>query len=285
MFYIDHNSDNFTIIDCKLSDDDRERIVGEIKEKSQPNGVTRFISTHPDDDHICGLVDLDDEMNFRNFYCVENATTKIDQSDDFDRYCSLRDSTKAFKIFAGCSRRWMNRKGDGRDSAGINILWPKTDNKYYKEALEEAELGLSPNNISAIIKYSLNKGPTVLWMGDLETDFMEDIQDEVAWPEVDILFAPHHGRASGAVPAYVLEKLSPKLVVIGEAPSEDLNYYPTCDTITQNSTGDITFDCVEGWAHVYVTSATYTSSCLTDLYMEDGEHGFYVGSLNVAVAT
>jgi hypothetical protein len=30
----------------------------------------------------------------------------------FDRYCELRDSTKAFHICKGCSRKWMNLDGD-----------------------------------------------------------------------------------------------------------------------------------------------------------------------------
>jgi beta-lactamase superfamily II metal-dependent hydrolase len=283
MFFIDHNSDNFTIIDCKLSDDTRKRILKEIRERSKARGITRFVSTHPDDDHICGLVDLDDQLGLLNFYCVENAAIKIDETDDFDRYCSLRDSSKAFKIFAGCSRRWMNLSNEERQTSGIEILWPKTANAHYQDALDDAAFGLSPNNISAIIKYSVTDGPTFLWMGDLETEFMENIQDEVDWPKVDVLFAPHHGRASGAVPTYILEQLTPKLVVIGEAPSEDLNYYPTCDTITQNSAGDISFDCVTGYAHIYVSSATYSSDCLEDLLMSDSDLGFYIGSLNVSV--
>lgn len=37
------------------------------------------------------------------------------------------------------------------------------------------------------------------------------------------------------------------LVVIGEAPAGYLNYYPTCDTITQNTVGDIAFECGGSW--------------------------------------
>ncbi len=56
MFYIDHNSDNFTIIDCCLNDDDTaEAILEEIPRLSGRKGITRFISTHPDDDHLRGL--------------------------------------------------------------------------------------------------------------------------------------------------------------------------------------------------------------------------------------
>ena len=51
------------------------------------------------------------------------------------------------------------------------------------------------------------------------------IKNHVKWPEIDILFAPHHGRDSGKVPNDVLKKLNPSVIVIGEAPAENLNYY------------------------------------------------------------
>ena len=149
MFYIEHNSDNFTIIDCCMSEDDRKTIVKEIKSKSSGKIIIRFISTHPDDDHIRGLKYLDEQMNLLNFYCTKNEATKEDATDDFSQYCELRNDTeKAFYLFRGCSRRWMNLSSDERDGAGISILWPITSNKHYKEALKEAKEGGSPNNIS-----------------------------------------------------------------------------------------------------------------------------------------
>ena len=52
MFYIKHGSSNFTIIDCFLSDDNKKTIVDELKNQSSGKDITRFISTHPDEDHI-----------------------------------------------------------------------------------------------------------------------------------------------------------------------------------------------------------------------------------------
>jgi hypothetical protein len=49
MFYIKHGSDNFTIIDCCLSDDNKKEIVKEIKEEKKNKDITRFVSTHPDE--------------------------------------------------------------------------------------------------------------------------------------------------------------------------------------------------------------------------------------------
>ena len=76
MFYIKHNSSNFTIIDCCLNCEDRESIVSEIIDEKRNKNIIRVISTHPDEDHICGLDFLDDRIGIVNFYCVENKASK-----------------------------------------------------------------------------------------------------------------------------------------------------------------------------------------------------------------
>ena|SRR5579875_848050 len=114
MFYIDHNSDNFTIIDCCLCDDNEDAILNEIASLASRKGITRFISTHPDGDHIQGLDALDNKIGILNFYCVQNRVTKEDITTCFTRYCELRDSQKAFYISKGCSRKWMNRGDETR---------------------------------------------------------------------------------------------------------------------------------------------------------------------------
>ena len=106
MFYINHNSDNFTTIDCCYEDDDsRDENFGEIKTLASNNGVSRFISTHPDEDHILGLLDFCSTVGIVNFYCVKNEATKTDESESFKKYCELRDSDKAFYLHKGCSRK------------------------------------------------------------------------------------------------------------------------------------------------------------------------------------
>jgi beta-lactamase superfamily II metal-dependent hydrolase len=279
MFYIKHGSDNFTIIDCCMSEGEREEIVAELKRKSANKSIIRFISTHPDDDHILGLEYLDDKMKLLNFYCVWNEATKKDSTDDFDRYCSLRDSDKAFYLVAGCRRKWLNQSDEGeRGGSGINILWPETANEYYKAALKAAKNGKDPNNISPIIKYSLQDGATILWMGDMETDFMENIKDDFRLPAVDILFAPHHGRDSGKVPQSLLDQMSPKIIVIGEALATHLNYYDGYNTITQNSAGDIIFECTDKMIHIYISNYSYEVDFLED-YSCDDTYGYYLGTL------
>lgn len=277
MFYINHNTDNFTVIDCCLSDDNKDDIIKEIKFIHGLKNVTRVISTHPDQDHIQGLKYLDESIAILNFYCVKNKVIKDEETEDFKHYCRLRDSEKAFYMQKGCSRRWMNLNSEERGSAGISILWPETDNEYFEETLRVAEEGGSPNNISPIIRYSLENGATLLWMGDLDTGYMESIEDAIDWPEIEILFAPHHGR--DIVPINILKKLNPKIIILGEAPSEHLNYYSNHNTISQNSAWDITLECIEQKVHIFVSNKNYTVNFLDYEYISGKDN--YLGTLNL----
>lgn len=281
-FYILHGSKNFTIIDCNLREDDdnKDSILDEIASLSTSDKVTRFISTHPDDDHIHGIEDLDDEIGILNFYCVDNEATKPSEDEHFKHYKSLRDSDKAFNVYKGCSRKWMTTGNDERGSSGISFLWPKTDNEDYKSALKQAKEGKAFNNISCIFRYAIKDGASYQWMGDLETGFMESIEDEVEWEHITILFAPHHGRKSGKVPKSILEKISPKIVIVGEAEDSGyLDYYNGYNTITQLSAGDVVFDSDGDYIHIF-TSKDYTVDFLEDKgKTKDGF--YYAGSQKV----
>jgi beta-lactamase superfamily II metal-dependent hydrolase len=279
MFYIKHGSDNFSIIDCCLSDDNKAKIVKELNSESEDKGIKRFISTHPDEDHIQQLDYLDDKMPIQNFYVVKNEVEKEEETSGFKRYRTLRDGDEAYYIYKGCSRKWMNKGDDERGSAGINILWPNLENKFFKEALKSANEGGSPNNISPIITYSIKDGAKYQWMGDLETEFMENIENDVQLSKVNILFAPHHGRDSGKISQSMLDDLDPDIIIIGEAPAKDLNYYKGYNTITQNSAGDITFVNDEKEIHIYVSNKSYKVSFLKNKNKTD--YNYYLGTLEI----
>lgn len=280
MFYILHGSDNFTIIDCNLKADNSNEIIAELKEVSKAKGMRRFICTHPDEDHFRGIHLLDEALPIYNFYCVKNKAVKDDLTDSFIHYCSLRDSNKAYYLEKGCKRKWMNLGDDDRGASGIQVLWPDTSNEHYQEALRLCNEGDSYNNVSCVLRYSsLNGGASFLWVGDLETEFMESITDSIELEKTTVVFASHHGRHSGKIPNSWLEKLDPQIIVIGEAPSRHLHYYTGYNIITQNSAGHITMDCVGNKVHIYVANTNYERDFLND----EGRSAYdgYLGSITV----
>lgn len=287
MFYIKHDSDNFTIIDCQLFGDHKEWLVDELIQESKGKGIVRFISTHPDEDHLEGIEYLDERMPIQNFYVVKNDANKSNESESFKHYKKLRDGDKAFYVHKGCNRRWMNQGDDERKSAGINILWPDLENEDFKEALRASTDGLEFNNTSLVARYSLSGGVSFLWLGDLEKPFMEKIFDHIELKETTVVFAPHHGRDSGKLPNKWLDKLKPKIIVIGEAPSRHLNYYTGYNTITQNNAGDITFIPENGKIHCYSSWESYGKrDWLKDEGKPSEEFGvrdldYYIGTLVV----
>jgi beta-lactamase superfamily II metal-dependent hydrolase len=278
-FYIKHNSDNFTIIDCDLSEENADDIINELKAASQGKGIKRFISTHPDEDHFGGIELLDNKMPISNFYVVKNNVIKDSDTASFQRYCELRDGDNAFYIYKGCRRKWMNTADDERGSSGLRILWPDTSNRHFKAALAEGDFGLSYNNMSAVIRYEVEDGASFMWLGDLETEFMENISDSINLEKTTIVFAAHHGRESGKIPNAWLEKLDPQIIVIGEAASRHLHYYTGYEKITQNNAGDITFDLEGEKVHIYVSNLDYPKDKFH--YEWQGKSKGYIGSITV----
>lgn len=69
--------------------------------------------------------------------------------------------------------------------------------------------------------------------------------------EVDILFHPHHGRKTSAIPCDLLTALNPKIIVIGNALAKDIDYKNSSRTITRNSSGDILFENEPGRVHIF----------------------------------
>lgn len=291
MYYIKHDSDNFTMIDCclegdkcTLSKEKKSALLKELMNIKGEKGVDRFISTHPDEDHIGGLRTLDEVVGITNFYCTRNDAWKTSSSDSFEYYKSIRDSNRSAFLWAGMRRKWLNDSNaeDGADpgSSGIFILWPKEGDHDFNDEQFKADTGESFNNISPIFVYNIANGPKFMWMGDIEKDFLVKIKDKISWPNVDVLFAPHHGRDSGKVPQEILTQLKPQLIIIGEAESKHLNYYSGWNTLTQISAGDITFRNKGLSTDVYSSSYTYDADVeiLKSLGNYDIRYGHYLGT-------
>lgn len=71
------------------------------------------------------------------------------------------------------------------------------------------------------------------------------------------------------------------MIVVGEAPSDELDYYSNCNTLTQNSAGDILFCCETGKTHVYVGAPSYSVNFLgEDLMLRSEGALHYLGSFD-----
>ena len=79
------------------------------------------------------------------------------------------------------------------------------------------------------------------------------------------------------MPKAWLDVIDPTIIIVGEAPSSHLNYYAGYDTTTQNSAGDITFECLTGKTHVYVSSENYSVRFLKQEDVDD-TYGHYIGT-------
>lgn len=257
-FYIKHDSNNFTIIDCYLKegkevDCRKEEIINEILAESKGR-IRRFISTHPDNDHIKGIEDLFESWPTTNFYAVENQRPSNKEDKSLTKYQQLMKDHN-FAIKKGIRRVWLNKddeKGEN-GSSGIFFHWPVLSNENFKSALDKVKKDESPNNISCIFTYQESEGVSFMWMGDLMEDMQKEYyeKEKANIPHADILFHPHHGRLSSKVPSELLDAINPQLIVIGNAPADTLNYGDSRMTITQNTSGDIEFVCIGDDVHVY----------------------------------
>ena len=62
------------------------------------------------------------------------------------------------------------------------------------------------------------------------------------------------GAVAGRFPERMPDQMSPKILTIGEAPSEHLNYYDPWDKLTQNTAGDFAFDIRDDFVHVFTST-------------------------------
>lgn len=255
-FYIQHDSSNFTIIDCYLKDGGdascrKDEIINEILAASKGR-IRRFISSHPDTDHIVGIEELNKVWPIKNFYAVENDVPSDRNNPSLEKYLELKEHHNC-PLKAGLERVWLNLSKDGRDGSNLEILWPDPENPKFRDALEATRNGASPNNISCVVRYDAPTGGSYLWMGDMETGMQEEFfrVKRTSIKPVDVLFQPHHGRSSGKVPAGLLKALAPRIIVVGNAPAKDIYYANPEKTITQNTAGDIVFVNCNGYIHVF----------------------------------
>ena len=153
--------------------------------------LTAIINSHPDLDHLGGLIypikHLNFQKQFHNGYAANGVL--------HDKWESLKNKPNSFVLRAGDTVRMA---GSG----------------YYLEALAPLSdtYPLSANNASLVLRLTDGKKGLALIPGDAEKGSIKKLLDSEKYLSAQILIAPHHGSNS-SFSAKFLDKVNPELVV------------------------------------------------------------------------
>lgn len=214
----------------------------EYLKKWRTSDIFRFIITHPDMDHIDGIEDLYSEFTITNTWDTNNKK-ELDSAtfpakynpDDWTFYKNLRDGkntkTTRHNFTAGDNKLYFSEDN-------IKILSPTP--QLIKQANEE---GGDIHDLSYVLLFTIPKKGGRVWKVLFGGDSHDNSWDYIIKnyktdvENVDVLFAPHHGRDSSRKYDF-LKVLKPKLTLFGNANAEHLAYssYPKT-RITNNQAG------------------------------------------------
>ena len=225
------------------------------------DNIFRFVITHPDMDHIDGIRDLYDEFTVVNTWDTDN-NKEISTNGFFAGY--NREDWEFYKIL-----RDGNFKETSRhtffDTSDCDY-WKSDDMKVLCPSKELVVSGNSSGEIhdsSYVILFSPPRSNgrkwKILFAGDSHDNSWEHILKNNAGliSNVDVLFAPHHGRDSSRSYEF-LKTLKPRLTLFGNASSEHLAYssYPEI-RITNNQAGFIILETSPDSIKVYVKNQEF----------------------------
>lgn len=225
--------------------------------------IWRFIITHPDMDHLDGIKDLYNTFSIPNTWDTNN-TKAIDASknfagfnkEDWEFYTQLRDGA------ISNTRRVTNY------AESKNSFWVEDDIKVLcpTPALLSTANNTTKNwnDASYVLLYTPLKADGTRWKilfaGDSEDGSWEYIlaNHKADVTNVDVLFAPHHGRDSGRSYEF-LKTVQPRVTLFGNASSKHLAYDSYQSTgnrkntrITNNQAGYVVLNCTDSHLSVYV---------------------------------
>jgi competence protein ComEC len=203
--------------------------------------VWRFISTHPDMDHLSGIERLGTEVGFKILWDTfhnkslsynDEWPTRFDP-EDWMYYQSIRDEETDHRNIH--PTRGTNVSHWGEDN--IEILHPSP--AFVMQKNQEASGKSNPdyNNLSYVLKVNTEAG-SVLLPGDVKEEGWKDVleycKDDLS--DVRVLKAPHHGRQSSFYEPAV-EAIDPDYVIIsvGKKPDTDAHsdYRRVCADSTE----------------------------------------------------
>jgi competence protein ComEC len=233
--------------------------------------VFRFVLTHPDMDHMDGIKEFFKEFKPANFWDTGNnkaidwskqGSGKFNES-DWKFYLSLRDGGKGqtnptrLTLHSDDRGKYYNIDEDGNPGGdGLYVLAPTPE--LIAGSNEKCE---NYHGCSYVILYKTNKH-RIVFGGDSHDETWEHIlaHHKADVTDVDVLIAPHHGRASNRSYDF-LKVLNPALTLFGNAPSEHQAYGAFSSRklpiITNNEVGCVLIDAGTDPMNVYVTNKTF----------------------------
>lgn len=245
------------------------------------NKIFRFILTHPDMDHMDGLLDFCQAFQPTNFWDIENnkSMTKIDlaksrfNEKDWDFYRTIRlrkTAPTVLKYYAGTENKYFNQDDYGRYGDGLYILAPFVDMIDAANKLKDNDY----NDCSYVLML-VSHGRKMIFAGDSHDKTWERILDEnfiyrQYIEDIDILIAPHHGRKSDRDFNF-LNTLKPKLTLFGIAPSEHLAYNAWnqrgLQKITSNEAGNVLMNISKERIDIYVEKESFAKNFSSSQYI------------------
>ena len=189
------------------------------------NRVWRFISTHPDMDHLAGIKQFQEEVEFDVMW--DNPHSKeMDTGDGWYEKFNREDWHRYEEIRSGeTDVDNINPRRDTQknfwEQDNIQILHPS---RSFVSDIDQQSSGY--NDISYVLKIT-HGNQAMLFPGDIEENAWKEIIDY--WgidilSDVDVLKASHHGRRSG-FHREAVEEMDPSTVVVSVGNKDDNDGY------------------------------------------------------------
>lgn len=160
--------------------------------------IDAVVLTHPDSDHVGGLVSVIKEIGAREIF--DNGT-KFESSDYSDfKNAVLKNKTK----------RYILRRGDSIEGAkDVNLLCLNPPAEWINDS------AVKENDKSLAMRMEYRQA-AVLLCGDIGEKPISDILSSTSPVKAEILMLPHHGQELTSIREALIDSVGPKYAVISQ---------------------------------------------------------------------
>jgi competence protein ComEC len=172
--------------------------------------VDTLILSHPDSDHLNGLIYIADNFHVKNIWTNDEAVDALGYAMLSNVVADKGISRPVFKdMFRQCRI----------EDVELNLLYPPPD--FLKR--KNSEKWRNPNNNSLVVKVSLG-ATSFLFPGDIMAKAEAEIVHMAGHKlSSTVLIAPHHGSRTSSSDIF-LDKVNPEVIVISSGRSNRFNW-------------------------------------------------------------